>query len=90
MGFPGEFLAFILIWGLISAGLYGVTTFQGRFKLNTYVYFMHYSEDSSAKKSLVIAIWCVMTHSVKSTQAKSGFLIRYMSRSCVMSCTTTW
>ncbi|KAI6103232.1 hypothetical protein EV401DRAFT_2021193, partial [Pisolithus croceorrhizus] len=67
----------------IVSRLYGVTTFQ------TYVYFMHYSEDSSAKKSLVIAIWCVMTHSVKSTQAKSGFLIRYMSRSCVMSCTTT-
>ncbi|KAI6104341.1 hypothetical protein F5141DRAFT_184349 [Pisolithus sp. B1] len=29
MGFPGEFLPFILIGGLISAGLYGVTTLQG-------------------------------------------------------------
>ncbi|KAI6159111.1 hypothetical protein EDD17DRAFT_926272 [Pisolithus thermaeus] len=29
MGFPGEFLAFTLIGGLISAGLYGVTTLQG-------------------------------------------------------------
>ncbi|KAI6158600.1 hypothetical protein EDD17DRAFT_1622455, partial [Pisolithus thermaeus] len=86
MGFPGEFregIAFTLIGGLISAGLYGVTTLQ------TYVYFMHYVEGSSAEKFLVIAIWCVMTHSVKPTQAKSGFLIQYMCRSRVMSCITT-
>ncbi|KAI6094683.1 hypothetical protein EDD16DRAFT_1733644 [Pisolithus croceorrhizus] len=44
---------------------------------------MHYVEGSSAEKFLVIAIWCVMTHSVKPTQAKSGFLIQYMCRSII-------
>ncbi|KAI6112256.1 hypothetical protein EDD16DRAFT_1173864 [Pisolithus croceorrhizus] len=50
MGIPGGFGS-ILIAGLISSMLYGITTLQ------TYLYYMHYSEDSSLMKSLVAAIW---------------------------------
>ncbi|KIK13562.1 hypothetical protein PISMIDRAFT_688574, partial [Pisolithus microcarpus 441] len=34
--------------------LYGVTILQ------TYMYFMHYSEDASATKFLVVAVWWVL------------------------------
>ncbi|KAI6158151.1 hypothetical protein BKA82DRAFT_4067515 [Pisolithus tinctorius] len=54
MGIPGAFGS-TLIGGLISAMLYGITTLQ------TYVYFMHYSEDASAMKFLVAAIWILDT-----------------------------
>ncbi|KAI6125958.1 hypothetical protein EV401DRAFT_1041100 [Pisolithus croceorrhizus] len=50
MGIPGGFGS-ILITGLISSMLYGITTLQ------TYLYYMHYSEDSSPMKLLVAAIW---------------------------------
>ncbi|KIK21414.1 hypothetical protein PISMIDRAFT_681379 [Pisolithus microcarpus 441] len=50
MGIPGGFGS-ILFEGLVSAMLYGITTLQ------TYMYFMHYAEDASTTKFLVIAIW---------------------------------
>lgn len=50
MGIAGE-LGSLLIGGLVAAMLYGVTTLQ------TYVYYMHYSEDASAVKFLVGAVW---------------------------------
>lgn len=50
MGIPGGFGS-ILIAGLISSMLYGITTLQ------TYLYYMHYSEDSLLVKLLVAAIW---------------------------------
>ncbi|KAI6006975.1 hypothetical protein EDD15DRAFT_2190625 [Pisolithus albus] len=58
MGIAGE-LGSLLIGGLVAAMLYGVTTLQGRFRRNvqTYVYYMHYSEDASAVKFLVGAVW---------------------------------
>ncbi|KAI6144535.1 hypothetical protein BKA82DRAFT_1004481 [Pisolithus tinctorius] len=40
-----------LIGGFVSVMLYGITTLQ------TYVYYMHYSEDASATKFLVAVIW---------------------------------
>ncbi|KIK28352.1 hypothetical protein PISMIDRAFT_674086 [Pisolithus microcarpus 441] len=43
----------ILITGLISAMLYGITLLQ------TYVYYMHYSEDASTVKFLVAAT-CIL------------------------------
>ncbi|KAI6158510.1 hypothetical protein EDD17DRAFT_1621738 [Pisolithus thermaeus] len=42
---------------MASAMLYGITTLQGRFIQNTYVYYMHYSEDTSVIKLTVAAIW---------------------------------
>ncbi|KAI6006971.1 hypothetical protein EDD15DRAFT_2190621 [Pisolithus albus] len=58
MGIAGE-LGSLLIGGLVAAMLYGVTTLQGRFRRNvqTYVYYVHYSEDASAVKFLVGAVW---------------------------------
>lgn len=50
MGIPGGF-GVTLIAGLASAMLYGITTLQ------TYVYYMHYSEDTSVIKFIVAAIW---------------------------------
>ncbi|KAI6003059.1 hypothetical protein EDD15DRAFT_2467633 [Pisolithus albus] len=47
-----------LIAGLFSAMLYGITTLQ------TYVYYMHYSEDSSTMKVVVAAIWILDTLNV--------------------------
>ncbi|KIK13256.1 hypothetical protein PISMIDRAFT_688877 [Pisolithus microcarpus 441] len=52
MGIPGGFGS-ILLEGLVSAMLYGVTILQ------TYMYFMHYSEDASATKFLVVAV-CIL------------------------------
>ncbi|KAI6003058.1 hypothetical protein EDD15DRAFT_1455895 [Pisolithus albus] len=49
MGIPGGF-GVTLIAGLASAMLYGITTL-------TYVYYMHYSEDTSVIKFIVAAIW---------------------------------
>ncbi|KAI6158157.1 hypothetical protein BKA82DRAFT_4067614 [Pisolithus tinctorius] len=54
MGVPGAFGS-ILMGGLVSAMLYGTTTFQ------TYIYFMHYSGDASTVKFLVAAIWILDT-----------------------------
>ncbi|KAI6158133.1 hypothetical protein BKA82DRAFT_4067276 [Pisolithus tinctorius] len=54
MGIPGGFGS-TLIGGLVSAMLYGITTLQ------TYVYFMYYSEDASTVKFLVAAIWALDT-----------------------------
>ncbi|KAI6132547.1 hypothetical protein EDD16DRAFT_1532757 [Pisolithus croceorrhizus] len=54
MGLPSGFGS-ILFEGLVSAMLYGITTLQ------TYMYFMHYSEDASTTKFLVIAIWILDT-----------------------------
>ncbi|KAI6107462.1 hypothetical protein EDD16DRAFT_1898861 [Pisolithus croceorrhizus] len=50
MGIPGGF-GVTLIAGMASAMLYGITTLQ------TYVYYMHYSEDTSVIKLTVAAIW---------------------------------
>ncbi|KAI6158207.1 hypothetical protein BKA82DRAFT_996667 [Pisolithus tinctorius] len=60
MGIPGE-LGPILIGGLVSAALYGITTLQ------TYVYFMHYAEDASTKKFLVAVVWVLDTLHVSLT-----------------------
>lgn len=60
MGIPDE-LGPILIGGLVSAALYGITTLQ------TYVYFMHYVEDASTKKFLVAAVWVLDTLHVSLT-----------------------
>ncbi|KAI6112259.1 hypothetical protein EDD16DRAFT_1521533 [Pisolithus croceorrhizus] len=75
MGIPGGFGedCSILITGLISSMLYGITTLQ------TYLYYMHYSEDSSPMKLLVAAIWT----SVKRPHLKSGYLTPYTSRSII-------
>ncbi|KAI6158168.1 hypothetical protein BKA82DRAFT_4067897 [Pisolithus tinctorius] len=54
MGIPGDFGA-TLIGGLVSAMLYGITTLQ------TYVYYMHYSEDSFTMKFVVAAVWILDT-----------------------------
>ncbi|KAI6149543.1 hypothetical protein BKA82DRAFT_4130421, partial [Pisolithus tinctorius] len=54
MGLPGGFGS-ILIGALMSALLYGVTNLQ------TYVYYMHYSEDASTTKVLVAAVWVLDT-----------------------------
>ncbi|KAI6132579.1 hypothetical protein EDD16DRAFT_1533125 [Pisolithus croceorrhizus] len=54
MGIPGAFGS-VLLEGLVSALLYGLTTLQ------TYLYFMHYSEDASTMKFLVFAIWILDT-----------------------------
>ncbi|KAI6139857.1 hypothetical protein EDD17DRAFT_1881260 [Pisolithus thermaeus] len=54
MGIPNGFGS-ILFEGLVSAMLYGITTLQ------TYMYFMYYSEDASTTKFLVIAIWILDT-----------------------------
>ncbi|KIK24408.1 hypothetical protein PISMIDRAFT_678274 [Pisolithus microcarpus 441] len=54
MGIAGEFGS-LLIGGLVAAMLYGVTTLQ------TYVYYMHYSEDASTVKFLVGAVWILDT-----------------------------
>ncbi|KAI6107172.1 hypothetical protein EDD16DRAFT_1729464 [Pisolithus croceorrhizus] len=59
MGVPGGFGS-ILIAGLLSAMLYGVTVLQGSVKRNTYVYYMmHCSEDTSIVKFLVAAT-CIL------------------------------
>ncbi|KAI6112257.1 hypothetical protein EDD16DRAFT_1174104 [Pisolithus croceorrhizus] len=50
MGISGGFGS-ILITGLISSMLYGITTLQ------TYLYYMYYSEDSLLVKLLVATIW---------------------------------
>ncbi|KAI6006488.1 hypothetical protein F5J12DRAFT_94630 [Pisolithus orientalis] len=50
MGIPAGFGA-TFIGGLISAMLYGITTLQ------TYVYYMHDSADSSIIKFIVAAVW---------------------------------
>lgn len=44
-----------LVGGLVSAMLYGITTLQ------TYIYYMHYSDDASTMKSVVAAIWILDT-----------------------------
>lgn len=49
MGIPGNF-GCILITGLISCMVYGITILQ------TYIYYMHYSNDTSIVKFLVAAI----------------------------------
>ncbi|KAI6104368.1 hypothetical protein F5141DRAFT_1204199 [Pisolithus sp. B1] len=54
MAIPDGF-SFAFIGGLVSIILYGTTTLQ------TYVYYMHYSEDTFAIKLLVAAIWIVDT-----------------------------
>ncbi|KAI6006509.1 hypothetical protein F5J12DRAFT_831184 [Pisolithus orientalis] len=54
MSIPGEF-GVMLVGGLVSAMLYGITILQ------TYVYYMHYSEDSSIMKFIVAAIWILDT-----------------------------
>ncbi|KAI6122079.1 hypothetical protein F5141DRAFT_1201478 [Pisolithus sp. B1] len=61
MGIPGGF-GCTLIAGLISAMLYGLTLLQGRvewdFRL-TYVYYMHYSEDTLTVQ-LLVAATCIL------------------------------
>ncbi|KAI6126114.1 hypothetical protein EDD16DRAFT_1724441 [Pisolithus croceorrhizus] len=54
MTIPGGFGA-TLVGGLVSAMLYGITTLQ------TYVYYMHYSEDDSIIKFIVAAVWVLDT-----------------------------
>ncbi|KAI6122006.1 hypothetical protein F5141DRAFT_1094115 [Pisolithus sp. B1] len=54
MTIPGGF-GVALIGGLVSAMLYGITTLQ------TYVYYMHYSEDDSTTKFIVAAVWVLDT-----------------------------
>ncbi|KAI6101530.1 hypothetical protein EV401DRAFT_2026723 [Pisolithus croceorrhizus] len=54
MTIPGEF-GVALIGGLVSAMLYGVTTLQ------TYVYYMHYSESDSTTRLIVAAVWVLDT-----------------------------
>ncbi|KAI6034835.1 interferon-inducible GTPase-domain-containing protein [Pisolithus orientalis] len=46
----------VLIGGLVSAMLYGITTLQGRFIQSTYMYYMNYSEDPSMIQLVVAAI----------------------------------
>ncbi|KAI6159107.1 hypothetical protein EDD17DRAFT_1615590, partial [Pisolithus thermaeus] len=41
--------------------LYGVATLQGRFRRNTYVYYLHDSEDALTIKFLVAAVWILDT-----------------------------
>ncbi|KAI6003044.1 hypothetical protein EDD15DRAFT_1454848 [Pisolithus albus] len=50
-----------LIGGLVSAMLYGITTLQ------TYVYYMHYSEDDSTTKFIVAIVWVMDTLHVSFT-----------------------
>ncbi|KAI6003093.1 hypothetical protein EDD15DRAFT_2226779 [Pisolithus albus] len=52
MGIPGNF-GCILITGLISCMVYGITILQA------YIYYMHYANDTSIVKFLVAAI-CVL------------------------------
>lgn len=54
MGIPNDF-GIVLVGGLVSAALYGITILQ------TYVYFMHCSEDASIMKFLVAATWILDT-----------------------------
>ncbi|KIK28313.1 hypothetical protein PISMIDRAFT_674025, partial [Pisolithus microcarpus 441] len=54
MTIPGGFGA-TLIGGLVSAMLYGITNLQ------TYVYYMHYSEDDSTTKFIVAIVWVMDT-----------------------------
>ncbi|KAI6021747.1 hypothetical protein BKA83DRAFT_4286931 [Pisolithus microcarpus] len=54
MSIPDEFGS-TLIGGLISTMLYGIATLQ------TYVYYMHYSEDTSAIRFLVSGVWILST-----------------------------
>ncbi|KAI5996875.1 hypothetical protein F5J12DRAFT_852712 [Pisolithus orientalis] len=54
MGIPGGF-GVALVGGLVSAALYGITILQ------TYVYFMHCSEDALITKLLVAATWILDT-----------------------------
>lgn len=54
MGVPGEFGS-ALIGSLVSVMLYGITTLQ------TYVYYMHHSEDSSTTRFIVAATWVLDT-----------------------------
>ncbi|KAI6122024.1 hypothetical protein F5141DRAFT_1094271 [Pisolithus sp. B1] len=54
MGIPDGFGS-ALIGGLISAVLYGIATLQ------TYAYYMHYSEDTLTVKFLVTGVWVLDT-----------------------------
>ncbi|KAI6134839.1 hypothetical protein EV401DRAFT_1905368 [Pisolithus croceorrhizus] len=54
MGMPDGFGS-TLIGGLVSALLYGITTLQ------TYVYYMDYSEDGLPTKFMVAAVWVLDT-----------------------------
>ncbi|KAI6131378.1 hypothetical protein EDD16DRAFT_1535745 [Pisolithus croceorrhizus] len=54
MGIPGGFDS-TLIGGLITAMLYGIATLQ------TYAYYMHYSEDALTIRFLVAGIWILDT-----------------------------
>ncbi|KAI6127187.1 hypothetical protein F5141DRAFT_1086268 [Pisolithus sp. B1] len=54
MGVPGGFGS-TLVGSLVSSILYGITTLQ------TYVYYMHNSEDASTTKFIVAAVWVLDT-----------------------------
>ncbi|KAI6100097.1 hypothetical protein EV401DRAFT_2032073 [Pisolithus croceorrhizus] len=54
MSIPGGFGS-TLIGGLISAILYGIATLQ------TYVYYMNYSDDALVIRVLVTAVWILST-----------------------------
>ncbi|KAI6134836.1 hypothetical protein EV401DRAFT_1905338, partial [Pisolithus croceorrhizus] len=54
MGIPDGFGS-TFIGGLVSVMLYGITILQ------TYMYYMHYTEDGSTTKFVVAAVWFLDT-----------------------------